>query len=183
MKALIRIFISWLPLGIAITGLCLIVYISAQQGYRQSFNDPQVQLAEDAVAFLKQGVQVGSLVGDRTVDIRNSESPFIIVYDKNGTVLGGNGMLDGAAPTPPHGVFENVAFWRWGHTWQPDRDVRIDAVVIPFTSPSGTGYVLAGRSMRVMEMHVENTGSKVFLAWFLLLVATFLAKGVARFFS
>jgi hypothetical protein len=107
----------------------------------------------------------------------------VIVYDKDGKIVGGNGLLDGQMPTPPHGVFDNVDFWRWGHSWQPNKDVRIDAAIIPYTSTSGPGFVLGGRNMHLMEDHILHIGALVFQAWILLLLATFFTKGVARYFS
>ena len=48
MRFLVRVLVSWLPLAVASTGMCLLVYATVQQNYRQSLNDPQIQMAEDA---------------------------------------------------------------------------------------------------------------------------------------
>lgn len=50
MKSFSRIFLAWLPLAVAITGICLLVYATVQQNYRQSLNDPQIQMAESIAA-------------------------------------------------------------------------------------------------------------------------------------
>ena len=88
-------------------------------------------------------------------------------------------------PTPPHGVFDNVDFWRWGHSWQPDEDIRIDAAIIPYTAAngSGSGFVLGGRNMRLMQDHILHVGGLIFSAWIVLMIATFITKGFARYFS
>jgi hypothetical protein len=183
MKTLARIFIAWLPLAVAITGICLLAYVVGQQGFRQGFNDTQVQLAEQVAAKLSRGQSPQEVTASDQVDVRNSEAPFIIIYDKDRNVVSGNGSFDGRIPTPPRGVFDNIGFWRWGHTWQPDPHVRIDVAIVPYISQSGTGYVLAGREMRVVEMHIEHIGGLVFIAWLVILIATFFAAAFARFFS
>ena len=149
---------------------------------RQSMNDVPVQVAEDAVSQLQSGILPAD-VAKTTVDVRNTIDQFVIVYDKSGKVIAGSGHLNGQIPTPPHGVFDNVGFWRYGHSWQPDQDVRIDAAIIPYSYQGTEGYVLGGQNMRVMEMHIEHIGALVFGAWILLLIATFIAAGFARFFS
>ena len=47
MNRLIGIFSHWLPIGFVIFGVCGILYAAVQQSYRQSLNDPQIQLAEE----------------------------------------------------------------------------------------------------------------------------------------
>jgi hypothetical protein len=139
-----------------------------------------VQTAEDTVALLQKGVSPENLTTDRSVDIRTSIAPFVIVYDKDGKVVTGNGTLSGQVPTPPHGVFENIGFWHWGHSWQPDTDVRVDVAIIPYTSTYSSGYVLGGRNMHLMEDHILHIGLLVLQAWIVLLIATFLAKAFAQ---
>lgn len=182
MRALAHIFISWLPLAIAVTGLSLLCYVSAQQVLRQSMNDMPVQVAQDAVARINAGEAIAD-VAQGNVNIGESVAPFVIVYDQDGKLIAGSGALDGQVPTPPHGVFDNVDFWRWGHSWQPNKNVRIDAAIIPFKSASSSGFVLGGRNVRLMEDHIVHIGYLVLQAWILLLIATFFAKSFARYFS
>jgi len=182
MRALAGIFVSWLPIGLAVTGLMLAVYLGAQQTIRQSFNDISVQNAEDAAAQLSAGKTVADVApGD--VPIRTSIAPFVLVYDGNGKPLGGNGTLDGAQPVPPQGVFDNAPFWRWGHTWQPTTEVRIDAAIVPFSTDTISGFVLGGRNMRLMQNHITRIGWLMLLTWVVIMGTTFIAKGFARYFS
>ena len=48
MNFFVRVFLKWLPLGVAVTLVCALIYATVQQNYRQSANDPQIQMAEDA---------------------------------------------------------------------------------------------------------------------------------------
>lgn len=185
MRALIRIGISWLPLGIAISGLCLLTYLGVEQSIRQTFNEIPVQMAEDTARMLGQGADLRQFaVGayGQEVDIRVTLEPFIVIYNEQGSVVGGNGVIDEILPTPPHGVFERAEKWRWGSTWQPEDDVRIAAAIVPYSAPDGTaGFVLAGRNMRLMEDHTNHIGWLVVQAWLALVLITFFATGVGRY--
>ena len=52
----------WIPIAVAVTGLAALVCGAIQQDLRQSANDPQVQLAEDAAAQLDQDVSPASVL-------------------------------------------------------------------------------------------------------------------------
>src|SRR5437016_3126765 len=100
----------WAWASIAVTGLCGLVYVEAQQMYRQSANDPQVQLAED--------IAIGAMpVPGGRIDMGTSLAPFVIVYDTSGEPIGGNGYLGLIQPKLPDGVLQNASWWAHGHTW------------------------------------------------------------------
>lgn len=179
-NALKRVFIAWLPLAAAVTGLSMLCYLGAQQVLRQSFNDAPVQIAEGALSEINAGTKPADVTNGH-VDIAQSITPFVIVYDADGKVIGGNGQLDGQIPTPPHGVFENVDFWRYGHSWEPKNDIRIDAAIIPFTVNGVSGFVLGGRNMRLMEAHIEHLGALMLAAWAVIMFTTFVLALFARF--
>jgi hypothetical protein len=50
-----KVLKQWLPLAIAITLLCGLVYVAVQQEVRLSANDPQIGMAEDLAAALSHG--------------------------------------------------------------------------------------------------------------------------------
>jgi hypothetical protein len=52
----------WLLLAIVLTGLIGLVYVAVQQDLRQGANDPQIQMAEDALAKLANGQSVQNVV-------------------------------------------------------------------------------------------------------------------------
>ncbi len=189
MKFLIRVGILWLPVAIATTGLCLLTYVAVQQVYRQTLNDPQIQIAEDAAAVLAGGAVPASLVerGKPLIDISKSLSPWIAVYDVSGKALESSAVLDGAPPQPPLGVF-NAARTGQGKdttrsrenrvTWQPRVEVR-SAIVVVYV-PETEQYVVSGRSMRESERRVGEMSFMVFFAWLAFLGTTFFVIGFAR---
>src|SRR5690348_3821333 len=112
--------LSWLPLAAAITGLSMLIYASVQQNYRQSLNDPQIQVAEDTAFALSHGAGIENTLWKELpmqtstssrsyIDIATSLSPWIAYYAENGTPLESTGLLDGALPDVPNGVLASAA--------------------------------------------------------------------------
>jgi hypothetical protein len=92
----------------AVTVIFGTIYAALQQNIRQSANDPQIQMAEDAAAALSVGAVPASVMpADRTViDASTSLSPFIMVFDENGTLLESSMKVGDTLPVPPKGVFD-----------------------------------------------------------------------------
>lgn len=200
MKVMQTIFFSWLPLAGAVTGVLLIVYAGIQQNYRQTLNDPQIQMAEDAAQAIRSDVSLNQIVpvgSVGTVDLATSLAPWIGVYDAEGNALVSSGTLDGAPPKPPKGVFDatkNGLPPIVGHhltvdfpanenriSWQPASDVR-QAIIVVYV-PQTKQFVVAGRSMREVEEREEKLGAIIFLGWLLLMAATLFAKILAYRFA
>lgn len=197
MKVARAIFFSWLPLAGATTGILLVCYAGIQQNYRQSLNDPQIQMAEDGAAILRGGGVPAQLV-DRTIpkDIGGSLAPWLAVYDASGTPLEADAVLDNAPPRPPAGIFDVTRKGLppiVGHhltigypsnenrlSWQPSPGVR-QAIVIVWV-PEKQQFVVAGRNMREVESRTRNLGMTFFLGWLALMVATLFAKALERYF-
>src|SRR5947207_14807465 len=131
MSRLKRILFTWLMLAALASAICLLVYIVAQQTWRTSANDPQIQLARDAAAALAAGRAVETVVPRDTVDMERSLAPFLIVLDANGTVLAASAALRGNVPGVPKSVLDFVRE-RGEHrvTWQPIGGVRIASVIV-----------------------------------------------------
>lgn len=169
--------ISWLPLAVAITGLSGLIYLAVQQDMRQSANDPQIQIAEDAAVLLTNGVSPAEIVpSGKAVDIAVSLFPWVAVYNSSGTPLGSSGLLNNAPPKLPVGLFDTTS---WGGffgsktyttaggeetrvTWQPDPSVR-QALVLVATKDGN--FVASGRSLSVVEEREDTLTRNVFLAW------------------
>jgi len=169
---LLKGFLGWLPLAVAVSALCLLIYVAVQQNFRQNANDPQIQMAEDAAARLEAGGQAQAVVGSAKVDIARSLAPFLIVYDDAGQVVASSAQLDGQTPDLPPGVLD--AARRAGEdriSWQPQQGVR-SATVIERVGGSKPGFVLAGRSLREVEERESQLTSEVFWAWLAAIVAS-----------
>ena len=165
----------WIYSAIAVSGVCSLVYVAGQQNYRQSANDPQIQIAEDSAARLAAGDVPASLV-NRNVpleDLQTSLLPWVAVYDSSGLLLESSAQLSGAPPQLPKGVFDVQAkpvidgpVWNNGEdriTWQPEAGVR-QAVVLVQTSDKKY-FVASGRSLRESEVRVSQLGFLVAAAW------------------
>jgi len=163
MKKLFPVFKSWFAYAAAITLVCGIIYITVQQGYRQSANDPQFALAEDAANAINKGADPKSIIGNAPViDLSQSLSPFLIIYSNNGSIAASSATLDGNAPKVPQGVLNNARFnGMTAVTWQPRPDVRQATVSI-----HAKGYiVVAGRSLRITEERIDMLFKQIAFGW------------------
>lgn len=169
----------WLPVAIAVTGVCAVSFGTVQQIYRQSLNDPQVQIAEDAAFAIENGAKPASLFASSTkIDIAGSLRPYVVIYDKDLTPIVWTGELNGEVPLPPKGVFEHAKANTDGYgenriSWQPEEDVRSAIVVVHVLKTDG--YVLSGRNMRETEDRIWAIQAIVGIAWILILAATLIA--------
>jgi hypothetical protein len=153
MQTTIRIIMKWLPLAIIVAGLCGLVYLTVQQSLRMAANDPQIQMAEDAANILNGGASADSVIPATKVELANSLAPFIIVFDDFGKVLASSATLHGSVPVYPSGVLDYTR--QHGEdrvTWQPENGVRMATVVVRYDN----GFVLAGRSLREVEIRESN---------------------------
>ena len=168
--------------GIA-TVLALALYAIPQQVLRQGANDPQIQLASDAAARLEGGASPADAVPAANLDMARSLAPFVIAYDEQGLALASQAKLNGGVPAPPSGVFDYVR--QHGEervSWQPIlgsvRGVRI-AAVVERVSGAHPGFVLAGRSLREVEVREAQVEHMAGLAWLAML--GLIAVGTAVF--
>jgi hypothetical protein len=151
--------------GIALlTLVALSTYTVFQQDMRLGANHPQVEMAESLAQNLQSGESLsGSLPS--SVDVEKSLDPFVIVYNSTGKPVYSTGYLNGSVPELPKGVLQ---YTRQHHedriTWQPRSDVRIAAVIVNYGGRDG-GFVLAGRSLRVVEQQESSLLHIVGLAY------------------
>jgi hypothetical protein len=134
----------------------------SHQVLRMSANDPQIQMAEDAAQRLNAGENAASIVPDRKVDMASSLAPFVTVYDDVGKPVASSASLDGIMLSPPRGVLDYVrAHGEERVTWQPRPGVRIASVV----TRTASGFVVAGRNMREVEIRENNVLKLAALGW------------------
>jgi hypothetical protein len=180
MKTLKAILRAWLPLAVAVTGVFGLVYVTSQQMLRMGANEPQARIAQDWAAALAQGAAPDSIGSGGKVDIAASLSTFVAVYDDAGKTVATSGLLHGADPILPAGVFDYTR--RNGEdrvTWQPEPGVRIAAVVERYGG-ARPGFVVAGRSLRESERRDGLMMLISVVAWLATLAATFVTVAAAR---
>jgi hypothetical protein len=188
MKLFVRAFISWLPLAVALTGVCLLVYGTVQQNYRQSLNDPQIQMAESAAFELGQSelnATVASVIPTTASDYTDELTPWLAVYDGSLKLLASSGAELKESPQPPVGVFESAKDGNGKDTMEPNEN-RVtwqlglgpngrQALVVVYV-PERDLFVVAGRNMREVENREAQLGTFVGLAWLVLMAATFVTS-------
>jgi hypothetical protein len=191
----------------AITVIFGTIYAVVQQNIRQSANDPQIQIAEDAAAALAAGAVPASVmpVDRRVVDASQSLSPFIMVFDENGTLLESSMKVGDTLPVPPKGVFDftrsnagevfsgplaPISRLRMQFasnvrpagedriTWQTASGLRFATAIIHFNASTSSGFVLAGRSLREVESREGQLEWIVLAGWAVTLVISAVWLGI-----
>lgn len=141
------IFNALVLTGLA-TVLALALYAIPQQLLRRGADDPQVEMADNLVGELEQGITAGNAIPADTVDLTRSLSPFLIVYDDQGQPLASQATLYGKTPKLPPDLLDSVRqSGERRFTWKPGNSIRI-AAVVQRVNGSNPGFVLAGRSLR-----------------------------------
>jgi hypothetical protein len=159
---LTRAVAIWLPIAAATTGLTVIVYGAVQQNLRLTTDDPQVALAQRTAARLDAGTPPAAAVPAEQVDLARSLDPFVLVFDTSGHVLASSATLHSQVPDYPMGVFDTVrARGEDRVTWQPENGVRNATVAVAWQG----GFVIAGRSLRLTEQHIDQIGLVVGAGW------------------
>lgn len=153
---------GWLLLAAAVTVLAGVVELGGQQKLRHDADHPQIEMARQAVPQLNAGTIPSVVVGTRRTDLATSLDPWITVTDPNGMPLASSGVFQGLPPIPPSGVFD----WVRAHgedtiTWQPAAGVRSAIVVDRYRG----GFVVAGRSLRVVEENEDSLLRGVVIGW------------------
>ena len=161
------------------TVLALALYAIPQQVLRNGADDPQVQLATDAAARLEGGAAATDAVPAGEVDMARSLAPFVIAYDDRGQPLASQAKLGGSVPSLPPGVFDYVrTHGEERVSWQPERGVRI-AAIVERVNGSAPGFVVAGRSLREVELREAQVEKMAGVAWVAML--SFIVAGTLVF--
>jgi hypothetical protein len=164
------IFFHAVILGLILTLMGGAAAATFQGLLRNGADQPQIQMADTYASEIASGAQPERVIPPGDVDLQQGLEPFAIFYNDQGVPVSANGHLNQAIPTPPPGVFAYVRVHGSDRiSWQPQRDVRIAAILRRVNGPN-PGFVLAGRSLRVVEEQVTLFFRMVFIGWFVLVV-------------
>jgi len=180
-----RALALWVPLVVALTGVFAGIYGVAQQSFRQSLNDPQIQIVEDGVARLAAGGVPAELVArnELPIDISKSLGTWVAVYDAKGTPLESSGVYHNASPQPPTGLFDTTTWLPhkvWAGALGPELRVTWEAkdgtrqALVIAKAPNGY-FVVAGRGMHLIEERIIDVGYKLLFGWAFTCLATLIA--------
>ena len=174
-KVLCQTFNAWLPLAVVIVIFSGLAYATVQQVYRQSANDPQIQIAQDLATAISQGQPADQIVPVQgTTELASTLSPFVMIYNATSTLTGSSALLNGKNPSFPTSVFDYVkTHGQWRQTWQPAPGVREAVVVVPYSGAS-SGFLVVGRSLKEIEIRENQTLLLSGLAGIIALVLTFI---------
>jgi hypothetical protein len=168
------VFLRWLPFCFGLGAVISFAYVAVQQEYRQSLNDPQIQIVTDAQAELAAGDTPAEVVPHEPIfDVASSLTPFVAVLDAQGAPLQSSATVGGQPPHVPLGVINAArATGEDRVTWQPLPHTRIALVVRPVAS--STYFVVAGRNMTEIESRENTLTLMYFVALLVSLAGTFI---------
>lgn len=157
-SSMMRDFVFKAPIAFHTAALALVLTllggataITMQQMLRRGANQPQIDMAQWYAGEIGAGEAPGNVIPPGYVDLEQSLQPFVIFYDEQGNPGPGTGYLEQRIPAPPSGVFDFVRIHGSENvTWQPRPGVRIASVVRRINSKT-PGFILAGRSLRLVE--------------------------------
>lgn len=166
-------FAAWIPLAVAITILCGLIYVAVQQSLRQSANDPQIQLVEDIASQLAAGQNPLYFVPPGKIDVSKSLATYILVFDGNGKLIDSSVTVNGKSPSFPQGVFpQTKAKGETRFTWQPVAGIR-SAIVMDYYRGSHPGFVAVGRSIKEIEIRENSELQIIVLGWVVAMLASY----------
>jgi hypothetical protein len=176
-KTLVATLVQWIPMAALIVPLTGMIYVATQQSYRSGANDPQIQMATDAVNALTRGASPQDLVTTNKIDIAESLAPYLAIYDTSHQLVATSATLRGGPLAPPSGVFDTAQTNGMNVlTWQPEAGVRSAIVVISYPS----GFVLAGRSLQSVEERETSLEQLLFIGGLATLALPFAAIFLTR---
>jgi hypothetical protein len=162
------IFFHAVTLGLILTLMGAAASGVFQQMLRRGADQPQLQMAERYTSELTSGKKPEEVIPPDHVDLEQSLEPFAIFYNDQGAPVSSTGYLNVAIPAPPRGVFDFVRTnGSEKVTWQPQPGVRI-ASIVRRADGANPGFVLTGRSLRVVEEQEAAFWRMTFTAWFIL---------------
>lgn len=143
--------------------------VAMQQMLRRGADQPQIDMVNWYAGEIGAGEKPADVIPPGYVDPEHSLQPFVIFYNDEGKPGPGTGYLDQALPVPPAGVLDFVR--RNGRekvTWQPRPGVRL-ASVIQRVGGKTPGFLLAARSLRVVEEQETLLWRMVAGGWFVVM--------------
>ena len=155
---MLRDFVFKAPIAFHTAALALVLTllggataITMQQMLRRGANQPQIDMAQWYAGEIGAGEAPGHVIPPGYVDLEQSLQPFVIFYDEQGKPGPGTGYLEQRIPVPPSGVFDFVRMHGSENvTWEPRPGVRVASVVRRINRKT-PGFILAGRSLRLVE--------------------------------
>lgn len=163
------VFLYTMALAVVLTLLGGTAAITMQQMLRRGADQPQIDMAQWYSGEINSGEAPADVIPPGYVDLERSLQPFVIFYDDHGIPGPGTGYLDQVLPAPPVGVFDFVrSHGSENVTWRPRPGVRIASVVTRVTGKR-SGFLLAGRSLRLVEQQESLLRRMVIGGWILVM--------------
>jgi hypothetical protein len=129
-------------------------------------------MAEEAAARLNAGAPPNAVVPSDQIELAGSLQSYVMVFDAESHLVASSAQLNGQTPPFPPSVFDSARGRGQDRiTWQPAPGVRSAVVVQPWRA----GFVVVGRSLRLVEERIDQIFLLTGFAWLLTLGCTAIA--------
>ena len=160
-----------LTMALVLTFVGVIASLTMDQMLRRGADQPQIDMADWYAGEIAAGVAPADVIPPGYVDLERSLQPVVIFYDDQGHPGPGTGYLDQKLPALPSGLLDHVRQHGVENvTWQPRHGVRM-ASVIRRVSGKTPGFVLARRSLRLVEDQKSFLHKVAIGVWIILMVS------------
>jgi hypothetical protein len=149
---------TWLPLALVLTLAVAGAYAVGHYTFRQSANDPQIQLAEDWAGKIEAGTDITRLNLGTVIDPTKSLAPFGIIYNHDGSIANSSAVAP-STMMQPDGVLsavESATNNETRFTWQLASGARFATIIKKAHIADKTYYVLAARNLREVETRGDD---------------------------
>jgi len=125
---------------------------------------------------LNAGAAPNQVVPSDQIELEGSLQSYVMVFDTESRLMASSAQLNGQAPPFPPSVFDSARSRGQDRiTWQPAPGVRSAVVVQPWRA----GFVVVGRSLRLVEERIDQIFLLTGFAWLVTLGCTALAALLA----
>ncbi len=168
-----RVARRWTPFTVVTTALYLFATLAMIDGARSVAYDSPREIARNIDLALDEGTDFKLFNSTRPVQIGKSLTPYVLLFDMNGTPMGGSGSVSGNFPVPPRSVFD-AALERgeYDFVWEPTPSAK-EAVVARYHSGKNAAFVLSGRSLTLVDARIRDIAFRSTIFWAATLFALF----------
>jgi hypothetical protein len=172
----VAIFVTLVAL---VSVLFVTIYCSAHTVFRQQANDPQIEVTEQVAGIVRQGIPLNAIISNaEQIDLASSKALFVMIFDKERTLVGSSAQLNGAAPSVPSEVFDQAnEKGEYRFDFEPTENLKFAGVMKKIDD---SAYVLAGRSLSEMEVRVATLKQPLWIGWVIAVLISLLLTALLR---
>ena len=152
-----------------------VIYKINVESLRSKADSPQLVVSETVADKLSSGRSLDIFLNERLVDVDNSLSPYVIVFDNQIKLVFSTARIKGKVPSVPSDLIEDsMENGVKTVTWQPENGNKQALVVRHYRGANREGYVASGRSLAETEAKTKKVVNLLMWLWVVSLLVIFI---------